>query len=113
MTVRWILDLLYPLPMKFPFEIDPWVQGNLEESIKELPRRFDFTEFETAVIGAAIHEAREKFSRTRSPQKLLDQDDGLAVEEVLRAGAVRGLEIFSKEIEVSFERTREMFAQVR
>jgi hypothetical protein len=112
-TVRWILDLLYPLPMKFPFEIDPWVQGNLDESIKELPRRFDFAEFETAVIGAAIHEAREKFSRTRSPQKLLDQDDGSAVEEVLRAGAVRGLEIFSKEIEVSFERTRKMFAQVR
>ena len=86
----WILDVIFPrefVAIENPFipkgpgpKIDP--RGGL-----------DFEEFETVVLGAAIHGALEKFGKEKDPESLL-KDDGAAFEEVLRKSSRLGIETF-------------------
>lgn len=113
-TVRWILDLIFPelFEPPFTFPIDPWRQPRPNEQLIDPPRGFDFTEFETVAIGAAVHAAHRRFSQTVNPQSLIGNDEGLEVEEVLREGMIRGFTTCSNHFEESSRITKQFLRQI-
>ena len=91
-SLRWKLDYLIPLDL--PFRLDPW--GPEPRKPIDPPRGFDFDLFETVLLGAGVHRAREEFGRIEKPQSLLE-DDGARLEAVFREGISRGIEVFREE----------------
>lgn len=90
-TIRWIIDLLSEL--EIPFRIDPFRQFSGDSVLPDTPPGIDFNEFETVILGAAIHGAFEKFGDIKKPEKLLD-DEGKEFSTVLLKSAKLGAEAF-------------------
>jgi len=92
-TLRWIIDILAEL--EIPFRIDPFRQFPDSLALPDTPPGLDFDEFETTILGAAIHGAFEKFGNTKVPEKLLD-DDGKAFSKILLKSAKLGANAFEE-----------------
>jgi len=89
--IRWIIDLLAEL--EIPFYLDPFQQLPSRPAVLDTPPGLDIDEFETIILGAAIHGAFETFGDVKEPQKLLD-DEGKAFSKVLLKSAKLGAVAF-------------------
>lgn len=114
-TIQWVLDILYPIEFepRLPFPVDPWIQLPPDNRPEAPPRSFDVKEFEAIALGAAIHEARQKFGQVKNPQALLDTDDGAELEEVLRGGVSHGINVYANQMEESFNMGQRLLSQMR
>lgn len=94
-TTRWIIDWLWPIP--FPFRVDPWWQfGPRDPGPIDPPDWLAVEEIETVMLGAGLHAAMERFGKGNldGRAKLLDDNDGAAIEEVMLKAANLGAEAF-------------------
>ena len=97
-TVHWIIDVFATLDL--PFSIDPFKQIPDKTGILETPLGLDFDEFETVILGAAIHGAMKQFGDIDNPEKLLE-DDGEAFSNVLLSSAKLGANAFEASLKDS------------
>jgi hypothetical protein len=97
-TLRWIIDILYE--RQPPFRIDPWRQFDEANPLAALPDGFDLEESETVLIGAAVHGAFETFAGRSDPAKILNENDGEIVQEVMRKTMQLGVETLANHAEI-------------